>query len=557
MTAQPLATYPDAELINVLGVRYLHAITPDGGEIYLTEYGLPFCRQLAPENWYEPRWRNANSRRLAGSGTVYRLRTKPINGVALDLVIKWSRVGQELPANTFTLARNLDAEFNTPFEEIALLKELRDGKFGPRNLTILTQKPLAIYVPDEQHQLWQTGRSIERVATRNARHPAIDIDILRSYIMIYGWVDGPDAVEAYACLPASSVTRDHELKLLTEQIDRELACKGFIVADHKPSHFIVRLDGAQLKRRKDGRVAYALVDYELLSRTREYEQTVAAKKRIDFRSRLTDRFRPQSHTDYPNGLVPWNVNGANYIVGRSESTGGTLWVVGNDPGLFSYFLPERWRIKQHRLSDTNEVFFAHSKDQIDLVWRVSRVGELPPGTLDQPGYKQVLMQGYNSPFEEIALAREMTLAGIPASAPLAIYMTAKEEELGGVVLDERRFEALARVMGPDRRPILPMDHDYITLWAFWRRHENSTTVNIAEARRQDLIFDAIVQQLMQRQEATLAKAGLRDVRPSSQHLLLSRATTGELELHEDGLPICCQCNFEFLRGSSSLCRELE
>ena len=33
--------------------------------------------------------------------------------------------------------------------------------------------------------------------------------------------------------------------------------------------------------------------------------------------------------------------GVDYVYGEVESTGGALWVVGRDPVLFDYFLPEK------------------------------------------------------------------------------------------------------------------------------------------------------------------------------------------------------------------------
>ncbi len=89
---------------------------------------------------------------------VYRLPTRPVEGHhPVDLVVKWSRVGEDVPLNTFTLYKNINAEFNSPFEEFALVEELRRGEYGPPDLSIHTQKPLAIYMPPERMQLWQTG----------------------------------------------------------------------------------------------------------------------------------------------------------------------------------------------------------------------------------------------------------------------------------------------------------------------------------------------------------------------------------------------------------------
>jgi hypothetical protein len=89
---------------------------------------------------------------------------------SIDIVVKWSRVGEDIPADTFTLARAINAEFNSPFEEFSLVEELRSGTYGSRTPWVLAQKPLAIYVPPERMQLWQTGRSRDRIMRKIARH---------------------------------------------------------------------------------------------------------------------------------------------------------------------------------------------------------------------------------------------------------------------------------------------------------------------------------------------------------------------------------------------------
>ncbi len=67
-------------------------------------------------------------------------------------------------------------ELTVDFEEFSLLMELRSGVTGPRDIRIRTQKPLAIYVPSERLQLWQTGRSESKIAAKIARHPGVELD---------------------------------------------------------------------------------------------------------------------------------------------------------------------------------------------------------------------------------------------------------------------------------------------------------------------------------------------------------------------------------------------
>ena len=55
----------------LLGVDYFHFKTSDGGDLYLTRFGLPFREHLLPENWYAQEWFEANRERLQGTSTVY------------------------------------------------------------------------------------------------------------------------------------------------------------------------------------------------------------------------------------------------------------------------------------------------------------------------------------------------------------------------------------------------------------------------------------------------------------------------------------------------------
>ena len=117
--------------ISLLGVDYFHLKTGDGGDLYFTRFGLPFWQNLLPENWYAPEWFEAKRERLEGTSTVYKVPTRPVNGRALNLVVKWSRVGEKVPLDTLTVNKFINAEFNSPFEEFSLLMELRKGEAGP------------------------------------------------------------------------------------------------------------------------------------------------------------------------------------------------------------------------------------------------------------------------------------------------------------------------------------------------------------------------------------------------------------------------------------------
>lgn len=61
---------------------------------------------------------------MLGTSTVYRVRTKAPRGFSKDLVVKWCRVGEAIPVDTFTLNKFIEAEFNSPYEEFAFALEL-------------------------------------------------------------------------------------------------------------------------------------------------------------------------------------------------------------------------------------------------------------------------------------------------------------------------------------------------------------------------------------------------------------------------------------------------
>lgn len=255
----------EAESISLLGVDYTRLKTERGGDLYLTSFGLPFREQLTPENWYAPDWFSNRRVPLEGTSTIYRLPTRPIRGVSINLVVRFSRVGQEIPAYEPALNDNINTEFNSPFEEFALVTKLRalqNGASGPR---MLTKRPLAIYVPPEHLQLWQTGRSESKMAAKAARHPEVQLDISRQYILLYGWIKGLNAVDAAQALGITGETAKKFLAETTLRVISDLKQHGFRMLDIKPAHVVLRVhsDGSLLRLR-NGRPAYALVDYELL-----------------------------------------------------------------------------------------------------------------------------------------------------------------------------------------------------------------------------------------------------------------------------------------------------
>ena len=172
---------PNATPMRLLGVDYVHLPTRNGGDLYLTRFGLPFVEHLQLENWRDEVWFEKKRERLLGTSMVYRVPTKEVNGRSMDLVVKYCRVGEDVPLDTLTFEKFSHAEFNSPYEEFSLVMELREQPVAER---VLTHRPLAIYMPPERLELWQTGRSTHRIEHKKAKFRDVELDIFRHYVLI-------------------------------------------------------------------------------------------------------------------------------------------------------------------------------------------------------------------------------------------------------------------------------------------------------------------------------------------------------------------------------------
>src|SRR5512144_36927 len=389
------AARPKKTLVNVLRVVYAHMKSSDGGDLYLTRFAEPHMEHFQVENWYEKTWFNKHKVRLIGTSSVYRVPTREVNGKSFDLVVKNCRVGENVPIDTHTLQEFCDAEFNSPWEEFSLVMEMREGYYGPREMKVKTQRPLAIYVPPERMQAWQSGRSRSKINRIHAKHPGIDLDILKQYKMIYEWIEGKNIAEVFEHIDINDDEIVKHLKVINYKVLSDLGKKGYLVADMKPEHIIISDTDAMMVEdigRSENNVdtpgkqvaliyelikadKYSVIDYELLLRTDEHQNEVKETRRHSYLDDQRDRFEP---TSLPVHLSTMEIMGVPYIYGHAESTGGHLWVVGRNARLFDYFLPERWRkTPSLSMSEDNEVYYTVTKDNIHLVWETSRVGEFP------------------------------------------------------------------------------------------------------------------------------------------------------------------------------------
>ncbi len=537
--------------VSVMNVPYKHYVLSNGDDLYLTPHGQFSAPLLMPENyWLDKAWFRANSRRLSGTSMVYKVRTRPAQGRSRDIVLKWNRMGQDIPGATLTEDGLDDAEFNSPFEEFSLVYELHYTRHESPG-TVLTQKPLGIYVPGGHIEPQQLGRKPYKLEHLVSTHADFDLDVHRNYAVIYEWIKGLDLSEA---IEAGLIERDPAIEFFRR------ACafmrgKGFLVADNKIQHLIVRPEEGALARNRDGSPLWAAIDFELLQRTEQRERAVRRQKRKKYLVRQAHRF--EAREDPPPHLHRVNIFGVDYIFGTIESTGGALWTVGRDPALFEYFLPEKWRrTARKRLSVTSQIYETTTKENIHLVWKVSRVGEMPDMDPFKGDEKRIIKLGYNSPFEEVALNLQLSRLGVATTYPRAIYMTGRRTETPPWLADRRRYLSHSRITRPDGKAVLRENHDYMIIWGYWngpdellavRDEDHCRGINALQAYRQGIIDQPVYFRTMQRVRQMLLDVGIEDLNLRGNHILLSLDRHEQLVREHDGTPAVRICNFELLK----------
>jgi hypothetical protein len=536
----------------VLEVDYHHLSLSGGDDLYLTEYGLPFLGNLLPTNfWTDNDWFKGHSERLRGTSTVYKVTTKETQGKSKDIVVKWNRMGQDIPGS-FDVSE-LNVEFNSPFEEFALLAELRNAQTESGGY-IFTHKPLAIYVSRRHVDLDRLGRRAYKMEDILARHNEIQLHMFRNYAVIYEWIKGIDAVQALE----RGILEEREVAQLAKRYDNDIRESGFAIGDPKPHHVIVRpgKDG-ELARDRSGKILYAAVDFELLGRSPQRDKVMRSSKRKMYLEKQMHRFEDRDQACFPSNLKLVRIMEVDYVYGAVEGTGGALWVVGKDPTLFDYFLPEKWRdTPRIRLSVFDQVYRTTTEDDIHLVWKVSRVGELPDLDPFTDAENKMIEHGYNSPFEEVALSLELKSQGIPTTYPRAIYMASSKSDMDDSLCDDSRYNSHKDLLTPDGKPILRRQHDYIIFWGYWNGPDELLAVadespyqgvDALLCHRKGLLAKHIYLRLAKIAKSKLASLGIEDLNLKGNHILLSVDNGGRLVKGHKGLPEMRLSNFELLR----------
>ncbi len=259
------------------GVDYV-VLDQGDGRLYVTRYGWPWAERLLPDRWHsQQRYVRQGCRLEGGTGAVYKLPTRGDDGRGLDLVIKFSRFGQDVPFyRDPRFPQDLPAQvlenirYNSPFEEFGVLMDLRRSRRDA--VPVLTKRPLAIYCPSEEYELWQFGRTDWQFQPYERAHredqsrlqglSPVELNSRKEYVLLYGWVKGMDA---QACLEQGLIGEEELQAVILHAIEK-LAGHGFRMLDIKPRHLILRRrrDGGLLRRK--GRPVYALIDFELLEK---------------------------------------------------------------------------------------------------------------------------------------------------------------------------------------------------------------------------------------------------------------------------------------------------
>ena len=540
-----------------MGVTYVRINHPAGDEIYLTEDGLPFVTHLDPRNfWTDSAWFKANSRRLAGTSMLFLISTKTAIGSQKNIVLKWNRMGQEVLREE-DLLDTLPGEFNSPYEEFSLVYDLRRRSLNA-GLRLATHTPLAIYVPGKTGSPERLGRKDWLMEPKVAGHREVALDVYRNYAVIYEWIEGIDAAEA--CM--SGMISTAKMEEMASGAAAEMRQAGFAVGDNKPQHVIITPDAAgEPLGDSDGRTLYRLVDFELLARTSQYEQEIRGAKRKTYLRKQEERFKNVPGRELPPHLSTTSVFGVDYVYGPVSTTGGALWVVGNEPSLFDYFLPEKWEgTPRKRLSQTHGMYYTLTKDHIHVVWSLSHVGQKPDADPFKDNGRDILAHGYNSPFEKFALALKLTKKGIPTIYPRAIYMAGESTPMPEEMHDARRHESHRSLKTPDGQDVLRADRDYFMIWGYWNGPDEKLAdmdgdyyegISALHAYRCGMLDLNEYIRLMHWHRDRMATAGFEDLSLSGKHLLLSLRESGEFVREQTGEPEGRVCNFELLRRISS------
>lgn len=197
-----------------------------------------------------------------------------------------------------------------------------------------------------------------------------------------------------------------------------------------------------------------------------------------------------------------------------------------------------------------------TKDDVHLVWKVSNVGSKPEMDPFNERERRILDFGYNSPFEELALALYLNTRGIPTISPRSIYMAGHKTEMADFLLDDSRYSRHEHLLNPDKTPVLRKDRSYITLWDYWNQPDDEFGENdrvpcgrmsALHAYRKKLITEEEYFHIMAFVRHKLMRVGVEDLNLTGSHFLICIDSDGCLIKNEEGEPGMTICYFELLK----------
>jgi hypothetical protein len=243
-----------------------------------------------------------------------------------------------------------------------------------------------------------------------------------------------------------------------------------------------------------------------------------------------------------------------------ESTGGQLWVVGRNARLFDYFLPERWRkTVSWRLSEDNEVFYTVTKDNVHIVWKTSRVGETPVSGPSEPHAKEAAAYGFNSPFEEFAIAHYLLEHGVGSVYVRAIYMTGSEKLEQST--DSSRYESHEAIIAPDGNPILRENRNYISIRGYYNGPDSWVAdqkgllcrpIDLVSACAKDMISTSEREGIFRKIKQKLLDISYDGSLLEGNDILLAMDPSGKLVRDDAGEFDARICNFELIKRVTAL-----
>jgi len=207
-----------------------------------------------------------------------------------------------------------------------------------------------------------------------------------------------------------------------------------------------------------------------------------------------------------------------------------------------------------------------TKDNINLVWVYSNCGVAPNMDPYYAAEEKMLKHGYNSPFEEVALALELNDMGILTTYPRAVYMTGHETNISKDIIDNSRFISHQHILTPDGFPVLREGRAYITIWGYFNGPDEMlavedgnyyTGITALHAYKRGLISMELYAKLLNETKERLAEVGFEDINLRGSHIMLSFDKSGHLIGKGPDNPEVRISNFEFLRKiDAPLCRPL-